>query len=705
MGRNVTVTFADGTSHVYNGTPDNITPDLVQARAEKEFGKKVTALDGGAKSTETTIKAPVVNVGRQPDAIPERDMMQKYGYPVLETVLPLAGGIVGAVPGVVGGPAGVALGDAAGAGVGYAAAKQLERLYEEQTRKAKPKTLAESSGDITRDIAEGAMLGLGGRLILGPAAKALGWIWDAASGKLIQVKAGQIVRELAGDQVNAVRNAAASAPANLTAGQAVANVRAPAIQTLQSRMAQRDPNLTIGAEQEYAANLNQLQALAGGSTQTAAKNAQKEAKNALNARLIPTLTTELNAANIAGQQLPKLQGEADRFAQAATNKVEDVRRFTAAGERAGERAANTVPVLGQPRVPGRYTYMGELEKKAEVEAAKAAEGFLAFGEAAKFKQQGVDSLAAYGLKPLKSDAIIAKLSTKVKDRSHAGNDLIEGSIESVMDDVAKWTDNNGVIDAWAADSIRKNSVSAAIQRLRPNMDQTAQKNEAAKILGHVKNVFEDAIEEAGGTGYRKYLADYSAGRQAIDQTKLSAKALQLYKESPDKFIALVEGNSPKEVEKVFGPGSYNIAKEMSYEAFLKLKGISSTLQRNQAMAKQAGAGEGGGAEKYANTIRKETGLFRIPNILSPKVAITNEGLSLLEGKINDKLMLELEKGVQSGKSLAKLIDTLPASDRNLVLRLLKSKTGSRGTTFGVNALVGDENFDSAAYNNRNALAQ
>jgi hypothetical protein len=47
MPRNITVTFADGSQHVYQGAPDDVTPDQVEARAAKEFGKKVTALDGG----------------------------------------------------------------------------------------------------------------------------------------------------------------------------------------------------------------------------------------------------------------------------------------------------------------------------------------------------------------------------------------------------------------------------------------------------------------------------------------------------------------------------------------------------------------------------------------------------------------------------------------------------------------------------------
>jgi hypothetical protein len=47
MPRNITVTFDDGTSHVYQNAPDDLTPDMVSVRAQKDFGKIVKALDGG----------------------------------------------------------------------------------------------------------------------------------------------------------------------------------------------------------------------------------------------------------------------------------------------------------------------------------------------------------------------------------------------------------------------------------------------------------------------------------------------------------------------------------------------------------------------------------------------------------------------------------------------------------------------------------
>lgn len=47
MPRNITITFADGSSHVYQNAPDDLTPEAVTARARQEFGKEVQHLDGG----------------------------------------------------------------------------------------------------------------------------------------------------------------------------------------------------------------------------------------------------------------------------------------------------------------------------------------------------------------------------------------------------------------------------------------------------------------------------------------------------------------------------------------------------------------------------------------------------------------------------------------------------------------------------------
>lgn len=69
MPRNITVTFDDGSKHVYRNAPDNLTPDQVTARAQKDFRKTVKALDGGrpaapAKKSSGPVVSPLATAQR-----------------------------------------------------------------------------------------------------------------------------------------------------------------------------------------------------------------------------------------------------------------------------------------------------------------------------------------------------------------------------------------------------------------------------------------------------------------------------------------------------------------------------------------------------------------------------------------------------------------------------------------------------------------
>ncbi len=91
MPRDITVTLQDGSTHIYKGAPDDVTPDAVSARASKEFGQAVTHLDGGRAGGEPPgFLARVKNAVIAPEA--ERD--KSLGEAV-------AGGITG-IPAAIG---------------------------------------------------------------------------------------------------------------------------------------------------------------------------------------------------------------------------------------------------------------------------------------------------------------------------------------------------------------------------------------------------------------------------------------------------------------------------------------------------------------------------------------------------------------------------------------------------------------------------
>lgn len=661
-----------------------------------EFNAKI----GLKPSTPATPQAPIQT------GVPEwgRKNPTLYGIAgaAREVLGPVVEGLGMAGGGIVGAPLGPA-GAVGGAGLGYGIGRGMVKMADIALGNEAPETAPQALVRGTKDVLTGTTMETGGRVaapVIAKGAQLLG----KGVGKVLDVtqipqqRAAALARNALGPDLEIVKNALAQQPTGVTAGQATADITSPTWQALIDRVLKRDPRFLENLKNSQGEiSLNALRNLVGGSTQTEARAAQEGAKNALNEALIPTLKTELGAANIAGEKLPVLQGEADRFAQAAANKVEDVRRFTAAAPRAEAAARTNLIERGLPVGAAKYTYLGELGPKAEQVATQAAEASLPFGEASRFAQAAADSLAAHGLKPLESAPIVAKIASMTKNPEFAGNKDISTALSRVAQDIGQWTNQGGVIDAFALDAIRKNSVNAAIRDLYPAADAKVQKELAASVLSKVKPLIVDAIEQAGGTGYGQYLTDYAAGRQAIAQQKLGAYAMDLFKNNKKAFVDLVEGNSPREVEKIFGPGSYDLAKEMSGQAMESLKGVAKTVSRDTAVEGQVAAGQ----DALRTLMEKSGGAFRLPPWFNRAITTTNEALKILEGRIGAKTLDVLTEASKSGKSMNALLETLPANERIKVIRVLSNPQnwgvpiqGVKGAA--VNALAPDERQNALA---------
>ena len=522
-----------------------------------------------------------------------------------------------------------------------------------------------------------------------------GKIIDAFTGKLAPVKAGKVAREMAGDAISQIRAANNLAPIDINAAQAAAGIDNDVYQAFLDFYAGKDKSsyFRVLKDTQKAAQLNQLAQLAGGPNLTENITSIKQGKNALNQLMTPIREAELGAANIGARTGLPLQAEADRLAAAATGKVQDVRRFTAAQGRA---------VTPDSSVLASDYQLSKLAGKADEVAAQAAEGSIRFGEAARFKQAAVDSLAAYGLKPLKSDAILSKLPGILRNPEFAGNDVIEGAVKSFGDDVTKWTKSGGVIDAFALDSLRKNSINAAIDKLRPNLDQTSKKNLAAKVLGQLKQPIINAIEEAGGTGYGQYLGDFAANAQLIDRRKLAGAALDMFNRSPDEFTRLVKGNNPDAVEAVFGPGSFNVFKEMGAD-IRPMQQIADELTRDLNIKGQVKSGRLalGLEDQFGNPSEL------IPGFVGYKTAIAKKVAQILTGKVNEKAQRLLSEGARTGKSMNEILNTFPAEERIKALKILENNPEFQRlfTPSAISLTTPPANNLAPAQQNQNALAR
>lgn len=622
--------------------------------------------------------------------------------PTVEAGLAVGGGVLGGILGTVASPTLVVnplSGGMMGSGVGYALGTGITRQADIALGNIPAPTISEGLEAGTRDVLMGMILDSGGRVAAPYIDKALqlgsrgvSWLYDTLTGQIGAQKAAKILRDSLGVDVSAARALARTAPTDVTAAQSIASLTSPTTQALLEQAAKRDPRYMLStAEAQEAARINQLAQLAGAETQTGARGVQQEAKKELRNKLIPQLEQEMAAANTAGVLEPQLRAQAERMGTIAAEKADQVRRFSAAppgviqrepvvglvtpeaaavpaGTRLLEKGQQKSIELGRPVSTGRYTYEGELAKRADEVAAQAAEGSLVFGEASRFATAAADSLAAHGFTPLKTDKVVANIDKLLTDPTLApGARDLTRLLTMAKNDILKWTNAAGVIDAFAFETLRKN-LGANARKLAQG-DPTAQKELAAKVNQSVVPMIVDAIEAAGATGYREYLAAYSQGLKAVSEKKLSAKALQMYQNDPKSFIKLVEGNSPKEVEKAFGAGSYDIAKEMSADAMKTLKGVAGEVKRDISVGTQAAAGR----DALRELLDANKSRFRFPSFAFSRTTTTaNVTLDTLSEKLGKNVMDKLTEAAKSGQNMAKLIDTLPAVERNKVLKVFNN---------------------------------
>jgi hypothetical protein len=630
--------------------------------------------------------------------------VRPYLGPVVEGLAATGGGILGVGAGTVASPTiliNPVSGGAVGAGIGYGIGKEYMEGLDVLMGVKQPRKGAEIATEPLRNVAEGATFELGGQLV----GKGVGYV----AGKVKDIfsipknKAADIAREALGPDLPLVLNALRAAKGeNVSAGQAAADINSPTFQALMDRASKRDPRfLNALKESQGEVSLNALANLAGGGTAAEVRGTLEASKKALNDLTGPQREAALNRANL-GKQVAEYEAQAGKLSGEAAAEVQKVRDLISAGNAAEAWARLDMIKRNLPVGAARHSYAGELAVKADEWASKAASASLDLGEGARFAQAAANTLRVNGIKPLEGKPLIDSISRIKSNPEYGGNDLIAGAVDNVARDIAQWT-KNGIIDAKALEAIRKNSVTAAIQQLRPGMDATSQRNLAAGVLSDIKPLIDDAIEASGGTGWKQYLADYTKGMQQIAEKRLSGEALKLFKTNKDEFVKLVTNESPEVVEKFLGKGNYNIATELADSTLATLKTEANKVIRDAKVKSQVE----GGQDALKQVLLENMTKFRLPSYLSAVAATTNKALNILENKIGKKTMQYLTEASKSPENAQHLLETLPAGERIRVLKLLNNPQtwsveskilSTGGTAAAVNSLAPDRYNSNALAN-------
>lgn len=474
------------------------------------------------------------------------------------------------------------------------------------------------------DIGLGAGIGVGTALlapaIVSSIGKAAGITLDALSGNLPKVQAGKIARNVAADDIDAIRAALRAAPGDINAAQAAYGIHNQGWQALGEMSSRTDP-ASLLLKQQADNRLAELQRLAQAANPTEARAIQEESRRILNALTAPMRQVELAAANqaaIAAQGRPG---------------------FLTAGTRAQEwqQTSNIFSNIATQR-------------RAERD----------------FIERQIGSLEDYGLRPLDVSPIIAAIDAKIASPGTRASAIQVKALRAIRDDMAELTaKGGGVMDAHDLYTLRKEGLNERIAQLLGPTDPKVSSQVTAKIIGDIRPMIDKAIEQAGGTNWVNYLKTYERGMHGVEQKLMMAEALKMFERNPQAYVDLVRGKNPDAVEAIFGPGKYNIFKEMA-DKMPTLNKVASEVERDTALKELASKG----VEDLNAAIEKGMFTARIPSMLNRKITLANLSLDIVESKLNPKVKEILKEGMLSGKSMLEILDTVPASERNKVLKVL-----------------------------------
>jgi len=566
------------------------------------------------------------------------------------------------------------------------------------------------------EIGTGATTGAGLAVVAPPIVKIMGktagFLADAFSGRLAEVGAGKIARDVAGNRIAAIRAALAASPTDVTAAQATYGIQNDAWQALGAMTGKTD-DVSALLKRQANDDLAVLQRMAEGGNETEARAAYEQSIKRLNQLTADMRAIELQAANQAAQTTNRLAPQMQQRQASSVNALREGMPANLPSGAAGTPApgvsginASTEAAQANVRAQKQLGMPGQLDNTNRAyQWQETSDTFAAIAKQrraeAGFIERQIGSLEDYGLKPLDAGSITAAIDAKLATPGLRASSNMTKVLQSIKDDIVNLTEKGGgVIDAHDLYTLRKEGINERIMQILGQTDPKISAKVTRKTLEEVRPLIDDAIKQAGGTGWEAYLKTYSQGMQAIDQKAMAAEAAKLFKNAPDQYVRLIRGNNPDAVEAIFGPGSYDIFKEMGSK-LPTLEKVASNVERNVAMKEAATAG----TETLGKVIGEDSFRFRFPSLLNRATTAANVTLDILEKRLDKKVFAELQKGMLSGQSALDMLNTLPATEKSKALRAL-ADPASWGKAGAIGARVAtrqEQSTNALAPANQNAM--
>lgn len=486
------------------------------------------------------------------------------------------------------------------------------------------------------------------------------WGADQSAGRLANAAAG----DKADDIINLLRNPQTIVPGSApTSGQVAVPANRAEFNALQELAAARKPSEyrgPLGIEgQQNAARLAAMNSIGGSPLEIEAAMTQRAAATK------PMRETALENANVAGVKGPQLEQRLQQQQGSVVNALQDTGRFQTTAAQMENRGNNFFPVEGMPRVSGKYSVFPERVAEAENAAADTAR-ILQTRKAQKgLTQYQLDSLSAHGYYPLEGNAVSKRIEATMTQPGLRASDVVQKTLGDIKEKISSLTNEKGVIDSKDLYTIRK-EIGNTIDKYSKETSNW-DKRLTSGLERNVQRFIDDAIEGAGGSGWKDYLAQYAGMSKRIDQMKMGDELTK-------KLISPLSDESKQRAGVFAGAlrdSGPDLQRTMNPAQLRTLGNVRDDLARDATHTDLARAGNKKAMEITGQAVPEAppTGMF------SPLISVARGTYNRLSGKATDKIMDDLATIMQNPRRLAEVMEKAKPFEREIILdQLLRAQS-------------------------------
>jgi hypothetical protein len=260
--------------------------------------------------------------------------------------------------------------------------------------------------------------------------------------------------------------------------------------------------------------------ISGGGTQTEAVSNIAETKRALQDVTGPMRERALGAADIGRTQIIPSEQAAARARSALQSELDSAARY-----------------MNDPNFDARISQYLEDARSAEEVAA---------------------NLRAQGLAPLDISQVVTNLRAEADKAQFVSPDRFKILSEFANNLERRAAKFGGVIDAQGINLARR-EMGAFVSSILGTTDPKALRAGTSQLIAAAQKPIDEAIEAAGGVGWKNYLNTFAEGMKGIERQQLQRELTKL----PEaRFAKVMAGEDPDFVESKLGPGRFDINVEM-----------------------------------------------------------------------------------------------------------------------------------------------